>query len=187
VAGAGGGLIGFRILAVISCERLFRKTRSRNQAVKTHAGCVKREISMIRKAMIAAAALGASLAVSAPAFAADVTGLWATPSNGGQVEISRCGNSLCGKLVTSNHIKENPGLKDIKNKDASQRSRPLKNLQMLYDFGGGPAKWTGGKVYNPEDGGTYAGTIELVSNTELKLKGCIVAPMCKTQKWTRIR
>ena len=33
----------------------------------------------------------------------------------------------------------------------------------------------------------YAGTIELVSNTELKLKGCVVAPLCKTQKWTRIR
>jgi uncharacterized protein (DUF2147 family) len=141
---------------------------------------------MIRTAMIAAAVLGAS-AAAAPAFAADVTGLWATPGSGGQVEISRCGNSLCGKLVTSDHIKTNPGLKDIKNKDESQRGRTLKNLQMLYDFSGGPTKWTGGKVYNPEDGGTYSGTIELLSNTELKLKGCIVAPLCKTQKWTRIR
>jgi uncharacterized protein (DUF2147 family) len=141
---------------------------------------------MIRTAMIAAAVLGAS-AAAAPAFAADVTGLWATPGSGGQVEISRCGNSLCGKLITSDHIKTNPGLKDIKNKDESQRGRTLKNLQMLYDFSGGPTKWTGGKVYNPEDGGTYSGTIELLSNTELKLKGCIVAPLCTTQKWTRIR
>lgn len=42
---------------------------------------------MIRTAMIAATALAASLAASAPAFAADVVGLWATPGNGGQVEI----------------------------------------------------------------------------------------------------
>ena len=138
---------------------------------------------MIRTAMIAAALT----LVSGSAFAADVTGLWATPGNGGQVEIARCGNSLCGKLVTSDHIKTDPTRKDVKNKDETQRGRPLKNLQMLYDFTGGPTKWTGGKVYNPEDGGTYSGTIELLSDNELKLKGCIVAPLCKTQKWTRLK
>lgn len=142
------------------------------------------------KLPILAAALALSttaLAISAPAFAQDVTGLWQTETNGGQVEIARCGNSLCGKLVTSNHIKAEPAVKDIKNKDASLRSRTLKNMQMLYDFTGGPSKWTGGKVYNAADGGTYSGTITLVSANELKLKGCIVAPLCKTEKWTRIK
>lgn len=138
---------------------------------------------MIRTALIAAAIA----ALATPALAADVTGLWQTPTNGGQVEIARCGNSLCGKLVSSNHIRENPALKDVKNKDQAQRGRTLKNLQMLYDFTGGPTKWTGGKVYNPDDGGTYSGTIELLSDNELKLKGCIVAPLCKTQKWTRLK
>jgi len=140
---------------------------------------------MIRTVMIAAVAAAGALAT--PAFAADVTGLWATPGNGGQVEIARCGNSLCGKLVTSDNIKANPGQRDVKNKDESQRGRTLKNLQMLYDFTGGPTKWSGGKVYNPEDGGVYSGTIEMLSDNELKLKGCIIVPLCKTQKWTRIR
>ena len=139
---------------------------------------------MFRTTMIAAAALGL---LATPALAADVAGLWQTPTNGGQVEISHCGNSLCGKLVNSNHIRENPALKDVKNKDESQRGRTLKNLQMLYDFTGGPTKWKGGKVYNPDDGGTYSGTIELLSDSQLKLKGCIVAPLCKTQVWTRLR
>ncbi len=139
---------------------------------------------MFRTTMIAAAALGL---LATPALAADVTGLWQTPTNGGQVEIARCGNSLCGKLVSSNHIRENPALKDVKNKDESQRVRTLKGLQMLYDFTGGPTKWTSGKVYNPDDGGTYSGTIELIGENQLKLKGCIVAPFCKTQVWTRLR
>jgi uncharacterized protein (DUF2147 family) len=139
---------------------------------------------MFRTTMIAAAALGL---LATPALAADVAGLWQTPKNGGQVEIARCGNSLCGKLVSSKHIRENPALKDVKNKDESQRVRTLKNLQMLYDFTGGPTKWTGGKVYNPEDGGTYSGTIELIGENQLKLKGCIVAPFCQTQVWTRLR
>ena len=140
---------------------------------------------MFRTTMIAAAATLGLLAT--PALAADVTGLWQTPTNGGQVEIARCGNSLCGKLLSSNHIRENPALKDVKNKDESQRVRTLKNLQMLYDFTGGPSKWTGGKVYNPDDGGTYSGTIELIGENQLKLKGCIVAPFCKTQVWTRLK
>ena len=137
------------------------------------------------KLPILAAAL--ALSVSAPAFAQEVTGLWQTQTNGGQVEISHCGNSLCGKLVTSDHIKGNPGMKDAKNKDKSQRDRSLKGLQMLYDFTGGPSKWTGGKVYNPDDGGTYSGTITLISANSLKLKGCIVAPLCKSETWTRIK
>ncbi|WP_419317490.1 DUF2147 domain-containing protein [Caulobacter sp. ErkDOM-E] len=139
---------------------------------------------MFRTTFIAVAALGA---LAGPAFAADVTGLWATPTNGGQVEISRCGNSLCGKLVTSNQLKTNAALKDERNKATAQRGRPLKGLQMLYDFTGGPAKWTGGTVYNPDDGGTYAGTIEMLSDNQLKLKGCVVAPLCKTQVWNRLK
>jgi len=139
---------------------------------------------MFRTTLIAVAALGA---LAGPAFAADVTGLWATPTNGGQVEIARCGNSLCGKLVTSNQIKTNAALKDERNKDAAQRARTLKGLQMLYNFTGGPAKWTGGTVYNPDDGGTYAGTIEMLSDNQLKLKGCVVAPLCKTQVWNRLK
>ncbi|KRA59287.1 hypothetical protein ASD79_11390 [Caulobacter sp. Root655] len=128
-----------------------------------------------------------AVALSAPALAQDATGLWQTETNGGQVEISRCGNSLCGKLVTSNHIQTDPTAKDLKNKDASLRARPLKNMQMLYDFTGGPTKWSSGKVYNADDGGTYSGTIILTSPNTLKLKGCIVAPICKTQNWTRVK
>lgn len=139
---------------------------------------------MFRATLIAAAAFSA---VAGPAFAADVTGLWATPTNGGQVEIARCGNSLCGKLVTSGQIRTDPSLKDIRNKDTAQRGRTLKGLQMLYDFTGGPTKWSGGKVYNPDDGGTYSGTIEMLSANQLKLKGCVVAPLCKTQVWNRVK
>ena len=128
-----------------------------------------------------------ALAISAPALAQDVTGLWQTETNGGQVEIGHCGNSLCGKLVNSDHIKSDPTVKDVKNKDASLRTRTLKNMQMLYDFTGGPTKWTGGKVYNAADGGTYSGTITLTSANSLKLKGCIVAPLCKSETWTRIK
>jgi uncharacterized protein (DUF2147 family) len=137
--------------------------------------------------LAAALVVPLAVAVASPALAQDVIGLWQTQTNGGQVEIARCGNSLCGKLVNSDHIKADPSVKDAKNKDAALRDRPLKNMQMLYDFTGGPTKWTGGKVYNAADGGTYSGTITMTSANSLKLKGCIIAPFCKTETWTRLK
>jgi uncharacterized protein (DUF2147 family) len=125
---------------------------------------------------------------AAPVFAASpADGMWRTPTREGQVQIYDCGPAICGKLVTSAGLRENPELKDINNKDESQRGRPLKDLLMLQGFTGGPSEWKGGRVYNPEDGGTYKGTIKLVGPDQLKLTGCIVFPLCKTQTWNRIK
>lgn len=133
-------------------------------------------------------ALAASLAaLTSPVLAADPTGLWQTPTNGGQVRIARCGQALCGTLVTSDHIRREPNARDENNKDAAQRSRTLRGLPMLSGFTGGPSEWRGGSVYNPADGGTYRGTITMTGDNALRLRGCIVAPLCKTQTWTRIQ
>jgi len=133
-------------------------------------------------------ALAASLAAMAsPVLAADPTGLWQTPTNGGQVRIARCGQALCGTLVTSDHIRREPAARDENNKDATQRSRTLRGLPMLTGFTGGPTEWRGGSVYNPADGGTYRGTITMTGDNALRLRGCIVAPLCKTQTWTRVQ
>ena len=98
-----------------------------------------------------------------------------------------CGQALCGTLVTSNHIRADANARDEHNKNASLRSRPLRNLPMLTGFTGGPTEWRGGSVYNPADGGTYRGTITMTNDDTLRLRGCIVAPLCKTQTWTRVQ
>ena len=133
-------------------------------------------------------ALAASFAaLASPALAADPTGLWQTPTNGGQVRIARCGQALCGTLVTSDHIRADPNQRDARNKDESQRGRTLRGLPMLSGFTGGPTEWRGGSVYNPADGGTYRGALTMTGDNSLRLRGCIVAPLCKTQTWTRIQ
>ena len=114
-------------------------------------------------------------------------GRWRTPARNGEVEISQCGPALCGRLVDADGIRANPGLRDTNNRDPALRNRPIKDLQILEGFTGGPTEWRGGTVYNPEDGGTYRGRIRLVDPDTLKLRGCIVAPLCKTQTWKRIR
>ena len=134
---------------------------------------------------IALIAISSSLATVVQA--AEPTGLWATPANGGRVQISRCGDSLCGKLAGSNDLKVDPAFRDINNRDPALRGRALMGLPMLWGFTGGPERWSGGRVYNPQDGGIYSGSIELLSADTLKLKGCIVAPLCRSQVWVRVK
>ncbi|MEW9856753.1 DUF2147 domain-containing protein [Novosphingobium sp. M1R2S20] len=137
-----------------------------------------------------AMALVAATLVGTPAFAAgpeSVLGHWRTPAKNGHVEITRCGESVCGRLIESDNIRANPELRDANNKNEAKRDRRLKNLQILGGFKGEAKQWTGGTIYNPEDGGTYKATITPAGANTLKLKGCIVWPLCKTQTWTRIR
>ena len=138
---------------------------------------------MIRTLALAALAVTA-LAAPASAQTAEPTGLWQTPTNGGQVRIARCGQALCGTLVTSSHIRSNPNALDENNSNRSLRTR---NLPMLTGFTGGPSEWRGGSVYNPADGRTYRGTITMTNANTLNLRGCVVAPLCRIQTWTRVR
>lgn len=136
-----------------------------------------------------ALALVAAAGMASHAWAAEpdsVLGTWRTPTKHGVVRIERCGTSICGRLVESDNIRKNPDLRDLNNKDEGKRGRRLKGLPILSGFNRDGGKWSGGTVYNPEDGGTYKGTITPVTTSTLKLKGCIVWPLCKTQTWTRI-
>ncbi|WP_341850184.1 DUF2147 domain-containing protein [Sphingomonas natans] len=131
--------------------------------------------------LMAAAALAAGDAES-------VVGKWRAASKNAVVEISKCGASICGKLTGSDGLRANPGMLDTKNQDAAARGRKVLGLPMIggaFTFADGA--WSGGTVYNPEDGGTYKATLTNPDADHLKLKGCIVWPLCKTQTWTRIR
>jgi len=140
---------------------------------------------MFKAAAFALSALALS-GVASAAFAASPVGDWKTPSKNGVVHVSECGDSLCGKLIDGDDLRATPGLTDKLNQDASLRTRPLKGLPLFYGLKGGPTEWSGGSVYNPEDGKTYHGSIKLVDDNTLKLTGCVVAPFCKTQTWTRM-
>ena len=129
--------------------------------------------------------LAAAPARAAPADA--VLGRWATPSKHGVVEITRCGASICGRLVNGDDIRANADARDVNNRNVAQRTRRLKDLTIIQGFRPDGDKWTDGSVYNPEDGGTYHGTITIDGADALRLKGCIFWPLCKTQTWTPLR
>ena len=114
-------------------------------------------------------------------------GRWKTETRNGIVEIAPCGGSICGKLVSSDGLRANPDLRDVKNKDATLQARKLMGVQILGGFARDGASWSGGTIYNGDDGGTYKATVTPIDADHLKVRGCIVWPLCKTQSWTRVR
>lgn len=116
----------------------------------------------------------------------DAVGRWKTQTDNGIVEIMKCGASICGRLTTSDQLRANPDLLDGRNKDPSQRTRRLSGVSILSGFTQSKNGWTGGTIYNGQDGGTYKATATVIDSNHLKIKGCIVWPLCKTQIWTRV-
>jgi uncharacterized protein (DUF2147 family) len=128
-----------------------------------------------------------ALAAAAGANPDAVLGRWKTETRNGIVEITRCGPSLCGKLLSSDGINANPALKDVNNKNEALRGRALKGLQIIGGFSFKGGVWDNGTIYNAEDGKTYDARITPVDANTLKLRGCIFVPLCKNQTWTRVR
>jgi hypothetical protein len=46
------------------------------------------------------------------------------------------------------------------------------------------SRWQGGRLYNPEDGRDYKGSLHLQSPTRLVVDGCVLF-ICRTQVWRR--
>ena len=129
----------------------------------------------------------AMLTAATTASAADITGLWATDSDNGRVQIYRCGEGICGKLIDADQIRANPDQSDYYNKRKSERGRKVKGLVLFSGYSGGPKEWKGGQIYDPKSGDTGRnGKIRLVSDNALEVKGCL-GPICRTKHWTRVK
>lgn len=80
-----------------------------------------------------------------------------------------------------------PTRKDDKNPDPALRTRPLLGATILHDFhydGGG--KWSGGLIYDPDNGKTYRCQLTLKDADTLEVRGYIGTPLLgRTETWTR--
>ena len=137
------------------------------------------------KSILATLALAPALLAAAPAAqdANAVIGRWKTETRNSIVEIRRCGASICGRILASEALRTNPTLKDSRNRDTALRGRPLRGLQILGGFRQDGKGWSGGTIYNPEDGKTYDADITLTDANTLSLRGCVFKPFYKTQTW----
>lgn len=133
-----------------------------------------------------------ALLAAAPAMAtvqdAQILGRWRTQDQGGVVEIHRCGPAVCGRVVDAAPLRANPDQRDVRNPDPALRDRRLRGLPVLRAFTGGPTRWSGGPLYDPDSGqGARRGTLTLTGPDTLAVRGCIAPLLCRTQTWRRAR
>jgi uncharacterized protein (DUF2147 family) len=122
---------------------------------------------------------------SGTALAADasVIGDWLVKDGYANIRIDNCGGKMWGIVVWE----KTPGL-DVENPDPAKRSRPTLGMPVLMGLSPAkePGKWSG-EIYNSNNGKMYGAHISLADENTLDLEGCLVWPLCQTQKWTRVK
>ncbi|MCW2412777.1 MULTISPECIES: DUF2147 domain-containing protein [unclassified Sphingobium] len=126
--------------------------------------------------LIASAALGTSTALAAES---ESLGIWTNPQRSVQVRAHRCGTAMCGTVIQASEKAR-----------ADARKGGVDNLIGARLFSGFvPEKenvWRG-KVFVPDIGKTFSGTITLVNERTLSAQGCLIGRIgCRSQVWTRV-
>lgn len=134
-------------------------------------------------AIAAAGMIALAAGVAKAQTAEDAFGVWRHPDNGSHVEMTKCGDGLCARIVKV----VDSQTKDDKNPDVGKRNRPIVGLVIMSGAKKtAPDRWKG-SLYNRADGGTYTGTLTVKSKDAIDLQGCTAAIFCKTVTWTRVR
>lgn len=135
----------------------------------------------------------ASLMVAGGGVAGEeITGVWLVEEKDAHVEIAPCGDKLCGRIVWLEEPLDEHGEaeRDDENPDPSLRGRPLMGLQILEGFAPQPTPkglWTGGTIYDPNNGKTYKCHISKKDEKTLKIRGYIgISLIGRTAYWTQV-
>ncbi|HYA88660.1 MAG TPA: DUF2147 domain-containing protein [Nitrospirota bacterium] len=141
----------------------------------------------------------AIMLASIPAYAAsdhDIVGIWNNEEKNAKIEIFKCAEKYCGRIVwlkvpsypadSKDGVPGTPKV-DKNNPVPAFRARPILGLEILQDFTyKGESKWTDGRVYDPENGKIYSANMTLVSPNQLDLRGFIgISLLGRTTTWTR--
>lgn len=135
------------------------------------------------------ACLTALVMLCGTASAVDVTGVWMSEDGDTKVKVTDCGGALCGTVVW---LKEpidpktgNPRT-DKFNPDPGKRSRPMLGLQVVNGLRpAGPDVWVG-PIYHADEGLILNVTLQVDNPRQARMRGCVLAVLCKTERWTRV-
>jgi uncharacterized protein (DUF2147 family) len=129
-----------------------------------------------------------------------VEGTWRTLLQS-EITITRCEAGFCGaisKVVVPEHIVESVGAEvlagmspdaffDANNEDPALRNRPILGLQILTLIPSNEPLTYDGAIYNPEDGKTYSGYVQVLGPDTIRLNGCVLYNIiCRGEDWTRV-
>ena len=118
----------------------------------------------------------------------EITGHWLTQKQDAIVEIFVRNDLFYGKIVWLDEPFEENGIpkKDNNNRDISKREDLIMGLEVLKDFRQKKKnKWSGGSIYDPDNGKTYSCKIKQ-NNETLNIRGYVgISLLGRTEIWTR--
>lgn len=142
------------------------------------------------------ALLGASAAPSFGAGPEDLLGVWNNQEKDARIEMYRCQDQYCGRIVwlkdpnyPAGSSDGTPGTPkaDHHNPDPARRGDPIIGLVIVKDMRyDGEGRLADGTVYDPKNGKTYRGKMTLIAPGRLDLRGYVgISLFGRTTTWTR--
>ncbi|MBL7719101.1 MAG: DUF2147 domain-containing protein [Flavipsychrobacter sp.] len=148
----------------------------------------------MRKCVIAALALLISAASLAQGLPADkIIGTWESVDASPRLrfEFYKQGSKYLGRLLYASNMYEADGKtpkRDHKNPDPKLRSRSRYGITNITGLEYEEGEYTGGTLYNPEEGRTYSVKAKLKNADELDFRGYVgISLLGKTMKFRRIQ
>ena len=144
------------------------------------------------RSAVAGAALGCGLLLPGTASAEikDPSGTYLVQDGRARVRVEKCGQdgeAVCGFVVWMKKPEDGATqpTTDRNNPDPAKAKRALLGHQLILGLVPNSDERFEGRIYNNEDGKSYDVTIWLDRPNRLKVRGCLIAPLCSTQNWTR--
>ncbi|WBA42866.1 DUF2147 domain-containing protein [Hymenobacter canadensis] len=119
-------------------------------------------------------------------------GVWADDTGDSHIELYRCGEQLCGRLVwlrAPTDANGKPRL-DEKHPTPERRTQLLQNLTVLQNlrYNAETDRWEDGEIYDPENGRTYSCYVAAAGKDRLEVKGYIGFSLIgKAHYWQRVK
>lgn len=148
----------------------------------------------MKKSLLIVILLMVSIASFAQKLPADkIIGVWQSIDSDTQLkfEFYKSGDKYFGKLLFASNMYEADGKtikKDFKNPDKKLRNRSRYGITNITNLTYDEGEYTGGNLYNPEEGSNYRVKAKLKNENEMEFRGYIgISLLGKTMKFKKVK
>ena len=113
--------------------------------------------------------MGVLMAATTPASAFEPYGIWVREESGTVFDFYNCAGKLCAKVIEVSKDEEKQAIGTVILRSATRDTHGI---------------WRG-DIFNTDDGKIYSGAVTVEKANELKLEGCLLRYLCKSELWMR--